>query len=439
MTTFVDVIHTETGVHGEVPEASLAVWLARGYELAPDDGEGGSAQPFPYVRRLGDLSGNVELDELASMLELTDDIAYAPTLGDLMRPCLPSRAPLTKMTADASAVSSWDTLGTSYAAADIADVIDLNGTPIVSGFGVQVDPSGQGSAKVLDVETIMTGTDLFLDYYAVYADQPVRVWCDDEELDVNPVVCPGTGVVTLRVQAAVYGTYAIRVAGQFFLNAVKTNHGTTLQKPPRRLTMAVVSDSYYEAFPAFNVVDSTPVQLRTATGFKILNMAEGGTGFVNPGSGGLFSPFGSASRLDALEAADWDFLLTNGSVNDQYYTAAAMGAAMSTYFDNVAERKPGKPIYVVGLERLNNAPLVTWQGHLDAQLAAVEGAPNVVGYIDPFTESWLTGTGDDITPTGDGNQDFTISGVDEVHPNRFGARMWAFLTALRLRPLRARL
>lgn len=68
-TTFVDVIHTETGVHGEVPEASLAVWLARGYEVAPDDGEGGSVLPFPYVRRIGELSGSVELAELAGLLE----------------------------------------------------------------------------------------------------------------------------------------------------------------------------------------------------------------------------------------------------------------------------------------------------------------------------------------------------------------------------------
>jgi hypothetical protein len=68
MTEFVDVIHTATGVATEVPAGAVAFWLTRGYELAPDDGEGLSEQPFPYVRRIGDLSGNVTVEQLATLL-----------------------------------------------------------------------------------------------------------------------------------------------------------------------------------------------------------------------------------------------------------------------------------------------------------------------------------------------------------------------------------
>jgi hypothetical protein len=48
-----------------------------------------------------------------------------------------------------------------------------------------------------------------------------------------------------------------------------------------------------------------------------------------------------------------------------------------------------------------------------------EEHPNVVGFIDPYTPNWLTGTGSTAEPSGSGNQDRYI-GVDGHHPNGAG-------------------
>jgi hypothetical protein len=67
-TTFIDVRHTETGVRGEVSEAALAIWLARGYEVIADDGEGNSVEVFPYVKSIADLAGRITVEELLAAL-----------------------------------------------------------------------------------------------------------------------------------------------------------------------------------------------------------------------------------------------------------------------------------------------------------------------------------------------------------------------------------
>jgi hypothetical protein len=48
---------------------------------------------------------------------------------------------------------------------------------------------------------------------------------------------------------------------------------------------------------------------------------------------------------------------------------------------------------------------------------------NVVGFIDPYTDNWLTGTGSTEHRRGDGNQDQYI-GPDGIHPNGRGQEFY---------------
>jgi hypothetical protein len=75
-------------------------------------------------------------------------------------------------------------------------------------------------------------------------------------------------------------------------------------------------------------------------------------------------------------------------------------------------------VVLVGIEPLYYARR-TWRiahySALTSNLAAMVGRhSNVVGFIDPYTDTWLTGSGYAGNPVGDGNQDQYV-GKDGIH------------------------
>lgn len=360
-----------------------------------------------------------------------------PTFGDLFKPSYPTMSPSTEVTATVeTGVGTWDGVGifNPTSTPSIYDVGEFNGIAhVFPSYGVVVDPSGQDAAKILDYETILIGDFAIFGYFHTGGQQTIRVWVDDEELP--PLSVTDAGLVYVTLQFAEKGTYKIRVAGLFFLGVFATNATQTFEKPTKRRALGVVSDSYYEQYAGG---DSVPQRLQTATGWSIWNMAEGGTGYINPGAGGTFSKFGSAARLAALSTSlpYLDALLVNGSVNDRLYTSSALQTAMETYFADVAAIAPTLPIVVVGYEPIHLTDATTVpSSHITAQQAACDASPNVVGYIDPFTEDWFTGTGNDSVPNNTGNQDWLTR--SDMHPNAKGCKLYAYLTAERMKPLKA--
>jgi len=87
-------------------------------------------------------------------------------------------------------------------------------------------------------------------------------------------------------------------------------------------------------------------------------------------------------------------------------------------------RLPALPIVIVGLEPLSTStiPDVPTDHYLAMTRTlkrSVAEHDNVVGFIDPYTANWFTGTGSTRKPRGDGNQDEYI-GRDGLHPNGDG-------------------
>lgn len=370
-----------------------------------------------------------------------------PTFGDHFKPVLPTKMSSSKCAIDLTAyASNWDGVGPAVSGAAIEPYVKFNGLPTINAYGVSVDPSGQGSTKLLDFETIFTGKQCSLMEYWLGSADPtfLRVFIDDEEVDSGPFGVNGVAQWWLNFNFAVYGTYKIRVVGNYYLANIACNVGGIFKKPAPRKALGIISDSYFESLFNGVVCDSPPARLATVLGWDIWNGAEGGTGFINPGAGGGFSEFGSAARLAALDAMEIDALLVHGTINDQSYPVADVKAAMIQYYQDVAEVKPGLPVVQVGIQPVYYstggipappalASLVT------AQKEAVAVSPNVVGYIDPYSLRWLTGTGDEGHTQGDGNQDYAIGATDHVHLSSRGSMMWAVNIRDEMAPMKASL
>jgi hypothetical protein len=166
--------------------------------------------------------------------------------------------------------------------------------------------------------------------------------------------------------------------------------------------------------------------LSTVTGFRVWNLAEGGTGYLNSAGGKgapgyLSSPYGSQRRLDAIVGAPIDALLVHGSYNDKTtWTPDQHRVALEKFLTDVRQARPDLPVVLAGIEGTSYSRPTSHYGPLTSNLAGMVGRHvNVVGFIDPYSDRWFTGTGSTATPKGDGNQDQYI-GADGYHPNGDG-------------------
>jgi hypothetical protein len=111
--------------------------------------------------------------------------------------------------------------------------------------------------------------------------------------------------------------------------------------------------------------------------------------------------------------------LVGGSANDTpAWTPEAHRTALDRYLDDVAAIRPDLPVVLVGVEPIDITKTSQMAPHyraLTSNLAGMVGRHrNVVGFIDPYTDPWLTGTGSTADPHGDGNQDIYV-GRDGAH------------------------
>jgi lysophospholipase L1-like esterase len=312
--------------------------------------------------------------------------------------------------------------------------------------------------KNADVQFTVTGKQFAIRYWTV-KQSDAMVWIDGHPVASHAFAgtdAAGTGssnwlVVTRTSDAPA----TVRFAGPLFFTGVDydSSENVTVTAAPR-FTLGVVSDSDFEDTPDTHpMTQAAGPMLSTLTGFRVWNMAEGGTGYINDGSGtaatggvgypgNLSSPFGSARRIASIKSAPIDALLVNGSINDVYWSADEQRAAMDDFLDKVAQARPGLPVVLVGIEPLSNGTVHDQSNPqfqaIDANFATVAARhSNVVGVIDPYAADWLTGTGNTANPAGDGNQDQYI-GADGIHLNAAGQAYYQGRIAQELRLLPAR-
>lgn len=290
--------------------------------------------------------------------------------------------------------------------------------------------------KNADVEFQITATTFAINY-KTYKRSDAMVWIDDQPISSTPIAgwdgtTNGSGsrnwiVVTLPERKKV----TVRFAGPLVFTGVDTPaaDAAVISAARSRFTLGVDADSFFE--PCYDTTcqsRSAAPTMSSLSGFRVWNMAEAATGYVNDGSG-LFgrqtgdgkgveghhsSAFGSARRVEAIRTAPIDALLVSGSANDQKsWTPAQHRDAVDAFLSELERVRPNLPVILVGIQGIPYTRSATRFAHykaLNDNLAAmVETHPNVVGFIDGFTDPWFS----------DANFDQYI-GFDGAHPNGEG-------------------
>lgn len=315
------------------------------------------------------------------------------------------------------------------------------------------------SWKNADISFTVTGKKFAIRYLTI-KDSDAMVWIDGVPAADEPFAGTdpaGTGTWNwLVINRSSSDAAEVRFAGPVTFTGVDfdSNEDVTV-KATNRFTLGVISDSIFENLGVIDPKTQSPAPLlSTLTGFRVWNMAEGGTGYINDGtgtalSGGLgvgdyrTSPFGSDRRIASIAAAPLDALLVNGTINDLDWSAAEHREAMDAFLSRVAAVRPDLPVVLVSIEPLSyngfhdqSDPRFKALNDNFAEVAARHS--NVVGVIDPYTADWLTGTGSSSNPKGDGNQDQYVSS-DGVHFNAAGQAYFQQRIVEELRAFKARL
>lgn len=286
--------------------------------------------------------------------------------------------------------------------------------------------------KSADVTFEFTGTRFVIEYRA-YANSDAMVWIDGKPLALAPIIGrdSATGRTSTRQFIAItlggFRTVNVRFAGPYIFTGVyaPTSDNALVVAASRAFTLAVLGDSFYEsAVPGVPLSQSGAPTLATLTGFRVRNLSEGGTGYLNDAGrrgpvGYQTSVYGSPERIAAINAPPIDALMLFGGYNDlPPRTAEQHREAVDKLLDAFEETRPDLPVVIVGIQGMARSVTPTYKPHfsaLTANFAAMqERHPNVVGFIDPFTDPWLTGTGTVANRKGDGNQDDYMS-ADGYH------------------------
>ena len=373
-----------------------------------------------------------------------------PRLGDLMRPAgLPLPTGAARVTIGRTAPRWPDLRRTRW---DVRSAFTHAGAPVPyrtlfdARTGQHLADRARGgeydgtdaSLKNIDVSFTIT-TRRFAIAYRGTRVQDVMVWLDDRPVRARPLFARSStdtayALNWIAIELPTRRTTRVRFAGplNFVGVDVPAAQRAVVRAAAPRLTVGVVADSWFDrcAQAACRSRAAVPT-LGTRTGWRVWNLAENGTGYLAASNGPTYGsfrpgPFGWSRRLAAVQRAPLDLLLVNGSINDAFaasYSPEAHLAAVDKYLDDLALIKPDLPVVLIGIEPLSLFRTGVWgdrsRAMNDALASMVGRHANVIAFIDPYTDPWLTGTGSISDPKGDGNQDRYI-GTDGVHPGIAG-------------------
>jgi len=377
------------------------------------------------------------------------------TFGDVMHPMSTTPWPSDDLTvATGASRPDWGSVTRTPWDAKGAFTYSANPRPAATATGAiaqhddqAVFPGFSGSLQNADVSFTITAQHFALAFLGS-REFDAMVWIDGRPIAGKPLfgdgdphrTTPNWISITLPRRAQV----KVRLAGPLAFAGVDTptRESAVVEATRPSLTLGVLSDSSY-TFCAESgcMAESAAPMLSTLTGFRIWNLSERETGYLNPGTGGIADPgtFGSRRRLTAVAQAPIDALLIGGSLNDALVPLQGYSKAVNRVLSTLAAKRPDLPVILVGLEPLlGQYQKPNWLARCAAMTAVLHAAakrhPNVVGLIDPYSEKWFTGSGSIVSPQGDGNADRFI-GLDGFHPSAAGVRFYQGRIAAALREL----
>ncbi len=146
----------------------------------------------------------------------------------------------------------------------------------------------------------------------------------------------------------------------------------------------------------------------------------GGSGWMAPAAHNT-SWFNDRVDIDVIANAP-DVIIETGGGNDASVnpSQAAIQPLIETWLGKVLSAKPETMVFMTGtlIGSSAGAAHVTISA---AKAAAAAKFPRNVAFIDTLTDPWVSGSGRDGAPIGDGNRDW-VTGADGAHPTNEGHR-----------------
>lgn len=239
------------------------------------------------------------------------------------------------------------------------------------------------------------------------------------------------GTETVLVDFGTSATRSIRIEfDDMLFGGLDVDPGDTVTAGAARPTLGIHGDSWVEGASATAANGNDPHLLHMAclTG-RMLDAdcvigGIGGTGYVNGATATPPRHYNATDRTGPLVTTAPKTLLVFGTINDN---GTGLGAAVTEFIQARAADMPNTKLIIVGPESYNNSTNAGIGGtSVDAQMqTACAGQPNVLAYISPRQEQWITGTGNTVTPAGDGTADLYHNGENLNHLSRAGNRYYA--------------
>lgn len=279
---------------------------------------------------------------------------------------------------------------------------------------------------------------------------------DSDKIDVKIEAASGQVFrMNVRVDGEMYSTTDVSLTGdntlrhvlvdfgsakpegrlvEFFFNAAAFVYGYNVTANRRvwkpvyagEPNVMIYGDSYTDGVGSTNVRRTMAYTAAAYMGISnIVASAVGGTGYITASSYMNFlTRIDDLSRLGAL-----DLLVVPGGINDNGNSAATVQAAVETFWSAAMAAQPNAIMACIGNFRAPS--LAPTQAHHDAIRTGFLNVydPKRMFFVNTYqansgswtsNDNWQSGTGDDGTPTGDGNADFYIRASDRVHPNEAG-------------------
>ena len=145
-----------------------------------------------------------------------------------------------------------------------------------------------------------------------------------------------------------------------------------------------------------------PRRVGRAKGWRTVNLAVAGTGFINPG----WTNQPVRSRVSAAIAKHPDIVFVAAGHNDSRWSAAATAKAADKVIDRLHKALPHAVLVIVAPIWPNGSPparCLTLRNHLRRKAAAVHAI-----FIDPLAERWFAG------------KYHRLIGSDGIHPTDAG-------------------
>lgn len=157
---------------------------------------------------------------------------------------------------------------------------------------------------------------------------------------------------------------------------------TTIVTPAaRKPVVGWVGDSFWGGSNGTEAMETSDVLISRALGWECFSVSFGGTGYCSSGS---FVTFGDPTRVAAIAAANPEFIVFQGSVNDDAFTGPQIQAAAAQCYAVYQRALPNAKLIVFGPQPSNAAATLTnvRQASIAAVKAAALAAPNVIAFHD---------------------------------------------------------